>query len=118
MTKGKPALKATAQTNNTLPPWDGKKHTWPDFWKEAMKWVTTNRVVFAFNAARALVNRMQELQEDFKKRKKTFKPVFDAHDDKIWAEALQSRDNGGQGRHLETTVWLELHGIPEVLIHR
>mmetsp|Transcript_10459 Transcript_10459/g.20934 ORF Transcript_10459/g.20934 Transcript_10459/m.20934 type:complete len:491 (-) Transcript_10459:307-1779(-) len=43
---------------------------------------------------RALFNRMQQLQEDFKKRKKNFKPTFDDHDEKIWADALASRDNG------------------------
>jgi len=94
MTKGKPAQKSTAQNPFTLSPWDGKKHTYPDFRKEATKWATTNTVIWIFNAGRALFNRMQELQEDFKKKKKNFKPTFDAHDAKIWAEALESRDNG------------------------
>mmetsp|Transcript_69171 Transcript_69171/g.144205 ORF Transcript_69171/g.144205 Transcript_69171/m.144205 type:complete len:474 (+) Transcript_69171:152-1573(+) len=94
MAKGKSALKASAQTTNALSPWDGKKHTWHEFRKEATKWATQNAVVVTFNAGRALFNRMQSLQEAFKKKKATFKPTFLAHEEKNWTEALQSRDNG------------------------
>jgi len=41
-----------------------------------------------------LFNHMQTLQEEFKKKKKNFKPTFEAHDPETWAEALASRDNG------------------------
>ena len=48
------------------------------------------------NAGRALFNKMQSLQEEFKKKKKfhLFTNTFAAHDDSIWKEALKSRDNG------------------------
>lgn len=96
MTRGKNAssAKATAQLITALSSWDGKKHTWPDFRKEVMKWATANGVAWILNAGRALFNRMQTLQEDLKKRKKIFKLFFEDHSDDIWAEALESRENG------------------------
>jgi len=94
MAKGKSALKNVTQLQTALMAWDGKKHTWPEFRKAVTKWATTNGVVWILNAGRALFNRMQELQEAFKKKRGNFKPIFEAHEDAVWADALQSRDNG------------------------
>mmetsp|Transcript_71341 Transcript_71341/g.148936 ORF Transcript_71341/g.148936 Transcript_71341/m.148936 type:complete len:599 (+) Transcript_71341:165-1961(+) len=94
MAKGKSALKNPTQLQSALSAWDGKKHTWPEFRKEVTKWATTNGAAWILNAGRALFNRMQELQEQFKKKRSNFKPTFEAHDEAIWADALQSRDNG------------------------
>ena len=95
MTKGKALSKAAvAELANVLSTWDGKKHTWPEFKKAATKWATANGVAWILNAGRALFNAMQTLQEDFKRRKKVFKPFFDKHNDAIWEDALQSRENG------------------------
>ena len=95
MAKGRSALnKAAAQILTALSAWDGKKHTWPEFRKEVTKWATANGVAWILNAGRALFSHMQSLQEDFKKRKKVFKPYFEDHADSIWADALETRENG------------------------
>jgi len=55
---------------------------------------TTNGVTWILNAGRVLFNCMQELQEASKKKRGVFKPTFEAHEDEVWADALQSRENG------------------------
>ena len=95
MAKGKSSQAKTAhQVLTGISPWDGKKHTYPEFRKELIKWATTNKVVWILNAGRALFNAFQTLQEDFKKRKKVLKVVFSAHDSSVWTDALESRENG------------------------
>ena len=73
--------------------WDGKKSTFPEFRKDITKWAVQNKISWILNAGRALFNRMQSLQEEFKK-KKQFKILFSAHADDIWTDALESHDNG------------------------
>ena len=96
MMRGKNAssAKATAQLITALSAWDSKKHTWQEFRKEVMKWATANGVAWILNAGRVLFNHMQTTQEDFKKLKKIFKLFFEDHSDEIWADALESRENG------------------------
>ena len=95
MTEGKASSKAAAaELATVLSTWDGKKHTWPEFKKAVTKWVTANGVAWILNARRALFNCMQTLQEDFKMRKKVFKPFFNDHNNAIWEDTLSSRENG------------------------
>ena len=84
----------TSQILAALSNWDGKKHTYPEFRKEVMKWATKNKVAWILNAGRALFNRIQTLQKEFKKfKKKVFTPSFNSHDNSIWIEDLESHDN-------------------------
>eukprot|EP00286_Rhodomonas_abbreviata_P007742 CAMPEP_0181328118 /NCGR_PEP_ID=MMETSP1101-20121128/22511_1 /TAXON_ID=46948 /ORGANISM="Rhodomonas abbreviata, Strain Caron Lab Isolate" /LENGTH=442 /DNA_ID=CAMNT_0023436917 /DNA_START=164 /DNA_END=1488 /DNA_ORIENTATION=- len=88
-------LKNTTVTNVLqLSAWDGKKVTYPDFRKEVTKLSTQTGINWIINAGRALFNKMQKLQEGLKKKNKTFKATFDAHEASVWAEALQARENG------------------------
>ena len=87
MTKGKALSKAAvAELATVLSTWDGKKHILPEFTKAVTKWASANGVAWILNAGRALFNYMQTLQEDFKRRKKVFKPFFADHNDAIWED--------------------------------
>jgi len=74
--------------------WDGKKSTYPDFRKEVTKLANPHGISWILHAARALFSKMQNLQEESKKKRRNFKCTFDSHDDSNWVEALQSREHG------------------------
>ena len=93
MGKGKPNLTTEHSLLFVLAHWDGKKATFPAFQKEVTKLVSKIGLTWIIDAGRALFNRMQTLQEEFKKKKKTFKCNFTDHDDAIWATALTTREN-------------------------
>ena len=92
MGKGKPNLTTEQSLSFVLAHWDGKKATFPAFRKEVTKLVSKIGLMWIIDAGRALFNRMQTLQEEFKKKKKTFKCNFADHDDDIWAIALTTRE--------------------------
>mmetsp|Transcript_29552 Transcript_29552/g.60605 ORF Transcript_29552/g.60605 Transcript_29552/m.60605 type:complete len:113 (-) Transcript_29552:1598-1936(-) len=94
MGKGKPNQKTTAQNVNSLETWDGKKSTYPEFRKSVTKLASGHGISWIMKAARALFNKMPQLQEESKKKKKNFKGNFDAYDDSVWEAALASCDNG------------------------
>mmetsp|Transcript_36886 Transcript_36886/g.75596 ORF Transcript_36886/g.75596 Transcript_36886/m.75596 type:complete len:218 (-) Transcript_36886:766-1419(-) len=91
MGKNKPTADRTESF--TLGYWNGKKSTYPAFRKEVTKLSSKTGLTWIIDAGRALFNKMQALQEDSKKRKKTFKDTFDAHPSAVWTEALKAREN-------------------------
>ena len=92
MARGKSAL-AKAAITHLISQWDGKKHTYLEFRTGLTKWATVNGVVWILNEGHALFNCMQSLQEEYKKKKKVFKVLFDDHNDSVWTEALESHKN-------------------------
>ena len=78
-----------------------KNLLFPEFRKEVTKWAVQNKISWILNAGRALVNRMQLLQEEFKKKKKQFK---------ILAKSSDHRDTSDHGEPSRVVEVVELIG--------